>query len=155
PAVAVKVGLVDFLPMGYTPAMSASTEPSSALTYKAAGVDLATGDAMAERLRFLAQRTHSPRVLGNAGPFGGLFRLDFKEKLFARSYKEPVLISCAQGLGSKIKIAAALEKYDTIGIDLVAMNVNHLIVRGGEPLFFLHYLAQHTLDPAIVGQLVA
>jgi phosphoribosylformylglycinamidine cyclo-ligase len=127
------------------------------MTYKDAGVDSAAGDSLVERLRHLCQRTHSPRVLdknGSGGGGAGLFRLDFTEKLFQRNYKEPVLISCTNGVGSKIKIAAALKKFSTVGIDLVALNVNDLIVQGGEPLFFLDYLALHTLDPAVATAMV-
>jgi phosphoribosylformylglycinamidine cyclo-ligase len=124
------------------------------LTYKAAGVDIGAGDKMVDEIKHLCQRTHSARVMGKYGAFAGLFRLDFKEKLFARNYKEPVLIACTDGVGTKLKIAAALKKYDTVGIDLVAMNVNDLIVQGGEPLFFLDYLALHHLDPLITTQMV-
>src|SRR5258708_853925 len=102
--------------------------PHEAMTYKAAGVDVDAGDAMVDRIKHLCQRTHSSRVMGKDGAFAGLFRLDFKEKLFARNYKEPVLIACTDGVGTKVKIAAELKKYDTVGIDLVAMNVNDLIV---------------------------
>jgi phosphoribosylformylglycinamidine cyclo-ligase len=127
------------------------------MTYKDAGVDIAAGDSMVERIKHLCQRTHSTRVLGKYGAArggAGLFRLDFNEKLFQRNYKDPVLIAGSGGVGSKIKIAAALKRYDTVGIDLVAMNVNDLIVQGGEPLFFLDYLALHTLDPAVATEMV-
>ncbi|HUO09319.1 MAG TPA: phosphoribosylformylglycinamidine cyclo-ligase [Phycisphaerae bacterium] len=124
------------------------------LTYKDAGVDIAAGDEMVDQIKHLCQRTHSTRVLGRYGAFAGLFRLDFGEKLFARNYKDPVLIACTDGVGTKIKIAAELKKLDTIGIDLVAMNVNNLIVQGGEPLFFLDYLAVNRLEPAIATQMV-
>ncbi len=124
------------------------------LTYKEAGVDIHAGDAMVDQIKHLCTRTHSSRVLGKYGAFAGLFQLDFAEKLFARNYREPVLIACTDGVGTKIKIAAAMGKYDTVGIDLVAMNVNDLIVQGGEPLFFLDYLAVNRLDPAITTQMV-
>ena len=80
------------------------------LTYKQAGVDIAAGDSMVDQIRHLCQRTHSTRVLGKHGAFAGLFRLDYNEKLFARNYQEPVLIACTDGVGSKIKIAAELQK---------------------------------------------
>jgi phosphoribosylformylglycinamidine cyclo-ligase len=131
-----------------------NSSPAAAMTYKDAGVDIAAGDTMVDRIRHLCQRTHSTRVLGSYGGFAGLFRLDFSEKLFRRNYKDPVLIACTDGVGSKIKIAAALKKYDTVGIDLVAMNVNDLIVQGGEPLFFLDYLALHSLDPDVTTEMV-
>ncbi len=124
------------------------------ITYKESGVDIAAGDSMVDRIRHLCQRTHSTRVMGKYGAFAGMFRLDFKEKLFARNYKEPVLIACTDGVGTKIKVAAQLQKYDTIGIDLVAMSVNDLIVQGGEPLFFLDYLALNKLDPEVTAQMV-
>lgn len=124
------------------------------VTYKQAGVDIDAGDAMVDNIKHLCSRTYGPRVLGKYGAFAGLFRLDFNEKLFARNYKEPVLIACTDGVGTKIKIAAQMKKYDSIGIDLVAMNVNDLIVQGGEPLFFLDYLAVHKLDPVITTAMV-
>ena len=124
------------------------------MTYKEAGVDVAAGAAAGERVRFLCQRTHSSRVMGTFGGFAGRFRLDFAEKLFARNYKDPVLMSCTGGVGTKIKIAAAMKKYDTVGIDCVAMNVNDLIVQGGEPLFFMDYLAMNKLDPEITVAMV-
>ncbi|MGC8625835.1 MAG: phosphoribosylformylglycinamidine cyclo-ligase [Phycisphaerae bacterium] len=124
------------------------------LTYKQAGVDIDAGDTMVDQIKHLCARTYGPRVLGRYGAFAGLFRLDFNEKIFARNYKEPVLIACTDGVGTKIKVAAEMKKYDTIGIDLVAMNVNDLIVQGGEPLFFLDYLAVHKLDPAITTRMV-
>jgi phosphoribosylformylglycinamidine cyclo-ligase len=133
--------------------MTTSPVPDN-LTYKEAGVDIVAGDTMVDQIRHLCQRTHSTRVLGKYGAFAGLFRLDFPEKLFRRNYKDPVLIACTDGVGSKIKIAAALKKYDTVGIDLVAMNVNDLIVQGGEPLFFLDYLAVHALDPVVAAEMV-
>jgi len=124
------------------------------LTYRDAGVDIDAGDRMVDDIKHLCSRTYSSRVLGKYGGFSGLFRLDYNEKLFARNYKEPVLISCTDGVGTKIKIAAQLKKYDTVGIDLVAMSVNDLVVQGGEPLFFLDYLAVHKLEPAVITQMV-
>ncbi len=124
------------------------------LTYKLAGVDIEAGDSMVDQIKHLCQRTYGPRVLGKYGGFAGMLRLDFNEKLFARNYHEPVLIACTDGVGTKIKIAAQMKKYDTIGIDLVAMSVNDLIVQGGEPLLFLDYLAVHKLDPEITTQMV-
>ncbi len=130
------------------------SEKNKSLTYKQAGVDIDAGDTMVDQIKHLCARTYGPRVLGKWGAFAGLFRLDFNEKIFARNYKEPVLIACTDGVGTKIKVAAEMKKYDTVGIDLVAMNVNDLIVQGGEPLFFLDYLAVHQLDPAITTQMV-
>ncbi len=124
------------------------------ISYKDAGVDIVAGDSMVDQIKHLCQRTYGPRVLGKYGGFAGLLRLDFNEKIFARNYKEPVLIACTDGVGTKIKVAAQMKKYDTVGIDLVAMSVNDLIVQGGEPLMFLDYLAIHKLDPQITTQMV-
>ncbi len=129
-------------------------KPPIALTYKDSGVDVSAGAEAADQTEHLVKRTHSSRVLKSCGGCAGLFRLDFPEKLFARNYKEPVLISCANGVGTKIKIAAAMKKYDTVGIDLVALNINDLLAQGGEPLFFRNYLAQHKIDPLVTAQLL-
>jgi phosphoribosylformylglycinamidine cyclo-ligase len=132
------------------PLRKKSTE---ALTYKTAGVDIDAGDAMVDQIKHMCARTYGPRVLGRYGGFAGMLRLD-NDKLFGRGYKEPVLIACTDGVGSKIKIAAQMKKYDTVGIDLVAMSVNDLICNGGEPLLFLDYIALNKLDPAITAQMV-
>ena len=124
------------------------------VTYRQAGVDIEAGDQMVDQIKHLCARTYGPRVLGPYGGFAGLFRLDYNEKLFANNYSEPVLIACTDGVGTKVKIAAAMKKYDTVGLDLVAMNVNDLIVAGGTPLFFLDYLAVHKLEPAVAAALV-
>jgi phosphoribosylformylglycinamidine cyclo-ligase len=124
------------------------------LTYKDAGVDLSAGDALAHTLRRLCSRTHSPRVLGAAAGGTGLFRLDFNEKLFARNYKEPVLVARANGVGSKVKLAAELGRPASVGRDVVALCVNDLLEQGAEPLFFLDALAVHQLDPAVLAALV-
>ncbi len=127
---------------------SKSSENSAApITYKDAGVDIEAGDKMVEDIRPLVERTHSQRVLGSIGGFAGAFRLDYNEKLFKRNYTEPVLVSCTDGVGTKLKIAFGMKKYDTVGIDLVAMNVNDLICCGAEPLFFLDYLGVGKLEP--------
>jgi phosphoribosylformylglycinamidine cyclo-ligase len=93
-------------------------------------------------------------VLGPAGGFAGMFRLDYNEKLFKRNYRDPVLIGCTDGVGTKVKLAAQLRIYHTVGIDCVAMNVNDLIVQGGEPLFFLDYLGLHKVIPEETARLV-
>ncbi|MBX3359640.1 MAG: phosphoribosylformylglycinamidine cyclo-ligase [Phycisphaeraceae bacterium] len=115
--------------------------PGKALTYASAGVDLEEKDRFTEGLASLMRRTFGPRVIPNPGGFAGLFRLDYKKGLFERNYKDPVLVACADGVGTKVKLASQMRKFDTIGIDLVAMNVNDMIVQGAEPLFFLDYLA--------------
>ncbi|MEX0776457.1 MAG: phosphoribosylformylglycinamidine cyclo-ligase [Phycisphaeraceae bacterium] len=133
--------------------MTANREGKS-LTYAQSGVDIHAGDDMVGRIEHHVRRTYTPRVLGDFGSFAGCFRLDFNEKLFKRNYRDPVLVSSTDGVGSKVKIAAQLKIYDTVGQDCVAMNVNDLICQGAEPLFFLDYLAVHKLEPAVAEQLV-
>jgi len=123
-------------------------------TYKDAGVDLETyAEAMA-RLPRLVARTHTPRVLKLGGGFAGLFELDFSSQLFARKYEAPVLVACADGVGTKLKVASMMGVHDTVGIDLVAMSVNDAICCGAEPLFFLDYVAMSKDDPPLLEQVV-
>lgn len=117
------------------------------MTYAKSGVDINAGDEMVAKIKRHMQRTYSPRVLNTHGAFAGCFRLDYNEKLFKRNYKDPVLVSCADGVGSKVKLAIDLKIYDTVGIDVVAMNVNDMIVQGAEPLFFLDYIGTNKLKP--------
>ncbi|HRJ50497.1 MAG TPA: phosphoribosylformylglycinamidine cyclo-ligase, partial [Phycisphaerales bacterium] len=124
------------------------------LTYATSGVDIDAKDAFTESLASVMRRTYTPRVIDNPGGFAGLFRLDFKQRLFARNYRGPVLVSCCDGVGTKVKLASELGVFDTVGIDLVAMNVNDLIVQGAEPLFFLDYIAVPSVDRAMLGALV-
>lgn len=124
------------------------------LTYADSGVDINAGDKMVDMITSHVKRTYGPRVLASHGGFAGMFRLDFNEKLFSRNYKDPVLVSCTDGVGTKVKLAAELKIYNTVGIDLVAMSVNDLIVQGAEPLFFLDYLAVNKLDPKIATEMV-
>ena len=126
----------------------------SGLTYADSGVSIVEGDAFAESIGGLLRRTHGPRVLPNPGGFAGLLRLDFNEKLFARNYRDPVLVAATDGVGTKIKLAIQLDTYDTVGIDLVAMCVNDLIVEGAEPLLFLDYIAVPKVDKAILYDIV-
>ncbi len=134
---------------------TASQTPPNGLTYASSGIDLDRYDGFVGSLGALIRRTRTPRVIDNPGGFGGLFRLDYNEKLFARNYKEPVLVACADGIGTKIRIAQAAGRFDTIGIDCVAMNVNDLIVEGAEPLFFLDILSVPHVDDAIMRPLMA
>jgi phosphoribosylformylglycinamidine cyclo-ligase len=88
------------------------------------------------------------------GGFAGLFRLDYDERLFKRNYKNPVLVACTDGVGSKVLLASTMNRFDTVGIDLVAMSVNDMLVLGAEPLFFLDYIALNKLDPHVVAEMV-
>lgn len=125
------------------------------LTYRDAGVDIEANDVMVERIRRHVRRTYGPRVLGGHGGFAGLFRLDYNERLFARNYRDPVLVGCCDGVGTKVLVAIAARRVDTVGIDLVAMSVNDMLTCGAEPLFFLDYIALPKLDPALVERIVA
>jgi phosphoribosylformylglycinamidine cyclo-ligase len=123
-------------------------------TYKDAGVDLELYEQAMARLPALLHRTYSPRVIPNDGGFAGLFQLDFTSRLFARNYENPVLVSCTDGVGTKLKVAIAAGSHGTVGIDLVAMSVNDAICCGAEPLFFLDYVALSHDDPALLEQIV-
>lgn len=123
-------------------------------SYKEAGVDIHAGDEMVDLIGPRVRRTYTPRVLPSHGAFAGLFRLDFDDKLFKRNYRDPLLVACTDGVGSKLLIAAAARRYDTVGIDLVAMSVNDLLCCGAEPLFFLDYIAVHKLEPRTVATIV-
>src|SRR5438270_6468990 len=131
-----------------------SERPTKPLTYRDAGLDLELYEkSIAGMLPFL-RRTHTPRVLDGAGGFAALFSLDYNSKLFARNYRKPVLVTCTDGVGSKLKVAGMLGKHDTVGIDLVAMCVNDALCTGGEPLLFLDYLAMPKDDPPLVRELI-
>ena len=118
------------------------------MKYADAGVNIAVADDAKQRIRHLASRTFTPAVLGGIGGFGGLFALDGKR------WKEPVLVSSADGVGTKLKIAMAMGVHSTVGGDLVNHCVNDILVQGAEPLFFLDYLAMGKLEPNVVEQLV-
>jgi phosphoribosylformylglycinamidine cyclo-ligase len=124
------------------------------VSYKDAGVDLEVYDEAMTRLPRLMHRTFSPRVLKLDGGFAGLFQLDFASRLFERKYVDPVLVSCTDGVGTKLKVATLIDKHDTVGIDLVAMSVNDAICCGAEPLFFLDYVAMSHDDPERLEALV-
>jgi phosphoribosylformylglycinamidine cyclo-ligase len=117
-------------------------------------VSIDAGAAAAEQIYSYVASTFGPRVMGSKGDFAGMFRLDYDERLFKKNYRNPVLVACTDGVGSKVQLAARIKKFDTVGIDLVAMNVNDMLVQGAEPLFFLDYLAVHKLEPQIVAELV-
>jgi phosphoribosylformylglycinamidine cyclo-ligase len=126
-------------------ARSASAAP---LSYKQAGVDIDAGDALVERIKPLARRTLREGVLNGIGGFGALFEVP-------RRYREPVLVSGTDGVGTKLRMAFALARHDTVGIDLVAMSVNDILVQGAEPLFFLDYFACGRLDVDVAARVVA
>jgi phosphoribosylformylglycinamidine cyclo-ligase len=130
------------------------SDPQQPLTYRSAGLDLDLYEKTIEGMGPLLRRTFTPRVLDGFGGFASLVSLDFNTKLFAHNYKRPVLVSCTDGVGTKLKVAALCNKHDTVGIDLVAMSVNDCLCTGGEPLLFLDYLAMPTDDPELTKQLV-
>jgi phosphoribosylformylglycinamidine cyclo-ligase len=124
------------------------------LTYRDAGVDLELYEDSLARMVPLLKKTHTPRVLDGFGGFASLVTLE-NSPLFKRNYRQPVLVSGTDGVGTKLKVAAMVGKHDTVGIDLVAMSVNDCLCMGAEPLFFLDYLALPKDDPPLVEQLVA
>jgi len=124
-------------------------------TYKDAGVDLDLYQRAMEKLPRLLSRTFTPRVLPLPGGFAGLFQLDFDCPLFARKYRKPILVACADGVGTKLKVASMMGRHNTVGIDLVAMNVNDAICCGGEPLFFLDYIALPKDDPPLLEEILS
>ena len=124
-----------------------STDSAQGLSYRDAGVDIDAGDALVDAIKPFAKKTLRDGVLGGIGGFGALFEVPKK-------YREPVLVSGTDGVGTKLKLAFHLNKHDTVGIDLVAMCVNDIVVQGAEPLFFLDYFATGKLDPAIGAEVV-
>lgn len=127
---------------------------AKSISYEQSGVSIDANDAMVGRIGRSLHSTYGPRVMPLKNGFAGLFRLDYDEKLFKRNYKNPVLVACTDGVGTKILIAQKMGRFDTVGIDLVAMSVNDMLVLGAEPLFFLDYLAVHKLDPATIAAMV-
>ncbi|RNL61670.1 phosphoribosylformylglycinamidine cyclo-ligase [Zhongshania marina] len=125
--------------------MTDTSKPS--LSYKDAGVDIDAGDALVERIKDVAKRTRRPEVMSGLGGFGALCQIP-------TGYKEPVLVSGTDGVGTKLKLAMEVGIHDTIGIDLVAMCVNDLLVTGAEPLFFLDYYATGALNVDIAASVV-
>jgi phosphoribosylformylglycinamidine cyclo-ligase len=117
------------------------------ITYREAGVDIDAGDALVEAIKPFAKRTLRPEVLAGIGGFGALAEIPKK-------YREPVLVSGTDGVGTKLKLAFRLRRHDTVGIDLVAMSVNDILVQGAEPLFFLDYFACGKLDVAVATDVV-
>jgi phosphoribosylformylglycinamidine cyclo-ligase len=117
-------------------------------TYRAAGVDIAAGEAAVERIKDKVRSTYRPEVLGDIGGFGGLVSLP-------SGYRQPVLVSSTDGVGTKAMVARAAGRYDTIGVDLVAMCVDDIVCQGAEPLFFLDYISVGRLDPDVIDALVS
>ncbi len=125
------------------------------VSYKDSGVDLDVYNEAMKRLPRLMHRTFSPRVKKLDGGFAGLFQLDFNNKLFKRNYKNPTMVACTDGVGTKLKLAQMLDRHDSVGIDLVAMCVNDAICCGAEPLFFLDYVAMPKDEPTVLEQIVS
>jgi phosphoribosylformylglycinamidine cyclo-ligase len=117
------------------------------MTYRDAGVDIDAGDLLVERIKPAAKRTMRPEVLGGIGGFGALFEI-------SKKYREPVLVSGTDGVGTKLRLAFQLNRHDTVGQDLVAMSVNDILVQGAEPLFFLDYFACGKLDVGTAATVV-
>ncbi len=125
----------------------ADPSPAPGLSYRDAGVDIDAGDALVERTKPFAKRTMRPEVLAGIGGFGALVEI-------GKRFREPVLVAGTDGVGTKLKLAFALDRHDTIGIDLVAMSVNDILVQGAEPLFFLDYYACARLDVDVAARVV-
>jgi phosphoribosylformylglycinamidine cyclo-ligase len=134
--------------------MEQPASPTPSFTYRSAGLDLGLYEQSLAAMAPLLRRTHTPRVLDGFGGFASLFSLDYNSRLFARNYRHPVLVSCTDGVGSKLKVAALAGKHDTVGIDLVAMSVNDCLCTGGEPVVFLDYLAMPKDDPPLTRDLI-
>src|SRR5438093_11450543 len=114
------------------PAPQGARQPP--LSYRAAGLDLELYEQSLASMAPFLKRTHTPRVLDGFGGFASLFSLDYNSRLFAKNYRHPVLVTCTDGVGTKLKVASLCNKHDTVGIDLVAMSVNDCLCTGAEPL---------------------
>jgi phosphoribosylformylglycinamidine cyclo-ligase len=128
--------------------MTSTPHLKTPLDYQQAGVNISAGNELVEKLKQITKKTKRPGVLGGIGGFGALFELPLER------YKQPILVSSTDGVGTKLKLAQVLNKHDTIGIDLVAMCVNDIIVSGAEPLFFLDYFATGQLNPEQAAMII-
>lgn len=128
--------------------MSNNQTSTQSLSYKDAGVDIEAGDALVERIKSVAKRTSRPEVMGGLGGFASLVEIP-------AGYRQPILVSGTDGVGTKLRLAMQLSKHDTIGVDLVAMCVNDLVVTGAEPLFFLDYYATGKLNVDVAAAVVS
>ncbi|QDV34799.1 phosphoribosylformylglycinamidine cyclo-ligase [Tautonia plasticadhaerens] len=124
------------------------------IDYKSAGVDLDAYERTMRQIPPLLRRTYTPRVIEWPGGFAGLFRLDDKIRLLTRTYRDPVLVASTDGVGTKLKLAFASDRHETVGIDLVAMSVNDCLCAGAEPLLFLDYVAMSRDDPDLTRRIV-
>ena len=124
------------------------------LTYEQSGVSINANDQMVRQIYSYVASTFGPRVIELKGGFAGLFRLDYDERLFKKNYKNPVLVACTDSVGTKVKLATTIKRFDTVGIDVVAMCVNDMLVLGAEPLFFLDYLGVNKLKPSTTAEMV-
>ena len=124
-------------------------------TYRDAGVSIDANTAWVDHIRRMMRSTYSPRVFSRHNAFAGLFRLDYDEQLFRRNYTKPLLVACADGVGTKTLLATRAGDLSTVGIDLVAMNVNDLVTTGAEPLFFLDYIATGAIKPASLAPIMS
>jgi phosphoribosylformylglycinamidine cyclo-ligase len=125
-----------------------NTDDKRGISYRDAGVDIDAGDELVERIKKHVARTRRPEVMGGLGGFAGLCALP-------KGYKEPLLVSCTDGVGTKLKLAFLTGRHDTVGIDLVAMNVNDMVVSGAEPLVFLDYFASGKLEVGVAEQVIS
>ena len=128
--------------------------PDEPIDYKSSGVDLDAYEQTMALLPRLLKRTYTPRVIEWPGGFAGLFRLDANIGLFSRTYRDPVLVASTDGVGTKLKLAFATGRHETVGIDLVAMSVNDCLCAGAEPLLFLDYIAMSRDDPSLTEKVV-
>ncbi|MFH1824926.1 MAG: phosphoribosylformylglycinamidine cyclo-ligase [Candidatus Firestonebacteria bacterium] len=117
-------------------------------TYKKAGIDINMADKAKSRIKSIVRKTFTKGVLSDIGKFGGFFKFDYKK------YKSPVLVSSVDGVGTKLKIASLLKKYDTVGLDLVSHCANDILVHGAKPLFFLDYIAMAKTEPKVISEIV-